>query len=161
MDVLLKLPGALVMKYYQIKSAEKGAKPARWYRLLVPSGITFTQLYLLLSYVHGEYPAISQAYYYETVKRDIQIEEGETVAQYNTRLYARGVEKLLEQQKTWECAILPLAKEFGSKYDLGDILTIVLNEYNLVLQARVSRFTQKQQRNQLETIVEIGNITIR
>ena len=93
--------------------------------------------------------------------RDIQKEENETDEQYNGRLYARGVEALIEQQKTWECAILPLAKEFGSKYDLGDILTIVLNEYNLVLQARVSRFTQKQQRNQLETIVEIGNITIR
>ena len=93
--------------------------------------------------------------------RDVQREEEETDTQYNDRLYARGVEALIEQQKTWECAILPLAKEFGSKYDLGDILTIVLNEYNLVLQARVSRFTQKQQRNQLETIVEIGNITIR
>lgn len=93
--------------------------------------------------------------------RDIQKEENETDEQYNSRLYARGVEALIGQQKTWECAILPLAKEFGSKYDLGDILTIVLNEYNLELQARVSRFSQKQQRNQLETIVEIGNITIR
>lgn len=93
--------------------------------------------------------------------RDIQKEEGETTTQYNNRLYARGVESLLQQQKTWECAILPLAKEFGSKYDLGDMVDIVLNEYNIKMQARISRFTQKQQRNQLETIVEIGNITIR
>ena len=93
--------------------------------------------------------------------RDIQLEEGETTTQYNARLYARGVESLLQQQKTWECAILPLAKEFGSKYDLGDIVNIVLNEYNIKMQARISRFTQKQQRNKLETIVEIGNITIR
>lgn len=93
--------------------------------------------------------------------RDIQLEEGETTTQYNARLYARGVEALLGQRKTWECAILPLAKEFGSKYDLGDIVDIVLNEYNIKMQARISRFTQKQQRNQLETIVEIGNITIR
>lgn len=93
--------------------------------------------------------------------RDIQKEEGETTTQYNNRLYARGVESLLQQQKTWECAILPLAKEFGSKYDLGDMVSIVLNEYDIKMQARISRFTQKQQRNQLETIVEIGNITIR
>lgn len=93
--------------------------------------------------------------------RDIQLEEGETTTQYNARLYARGVEILLEQQKTWECAILPLAKEFGFKYDLGDMVEIVLNEYDVKMQARISRFTQKQQRNQLETIVEIGNITIR
>lgn len=93
--------------------------------------------------------------------RDIQQEDGETATQYKKRLYARGVERLLEQRKTWECAILPLAKEFGLKYDLGDMVDIVLNEYNIKMQARISRFTQKQQRNQLETIVEIGNITIR
>ena len=93
--------------------------------------------------------------------RDIQREENETDEQYNGRLYARGVETLMEQQKTWECAILPLAKEFGLKYDLGDMVDIVLNGYGIKLQARISRFTQKQQRNQLETIVEIGNITIR
>ena len=93
--------------------------------------------------------------------RDISQEDGETSAQYKKRLYARGVERLLEQRKTWECAILPLAKEFGFKYDLGDMVDIVLNEYNIKMQARISRFTQKQQRNQLETIVEIGNITIR
>lgn len=93
--------------------------------------------------------------------RDIQIEEGETITQHHTRLYVRGVESLLKQQKTWECAILPLAKEFGLKYDLGDMVEIVLNEYDVKMQARISRFTQKQQRNQLETTVEIGNITIR
>ena len=93
--------------------------------------------------------------------RDLQQEKDETFSKYQKRLRARGVEKLLEQQKTWECAILPLSKEFGSKYDLGDMVDIVLNEYGIKLQARISRFTQKQQRNQLETIVEIGNITIR
>lgn len=93
--------------------------------------------------------------------RDLQQEKDETFSKYQKRLRARGVEKLLEQQKTWECAVLPLSKEFGSKYDLGDMVDIVLNGYGIELQARISRFTQKQQRNQLETIVEIGNITIR
>ena len=41
------------------------------------------------------------------------------------------------------------------------MVEIVLNGYGIKIQARISRFTQKQQRNQLETIVEIGNITIR
>lgn len=93
--------------------------------------------------------------------RDLRQEDGETIAGYKKRLYARGVEKLLGQQKTWECAVLPLAKEFGVKYDLGDMVDIVLNEYDIKMQARISRFTQKQQRNRLETVVEIGNITIR
>lgn len=93
--------------------------------------------------------------------RNIQREDGETASQYNKRLYARGVEALMEQQKTWECAVLPYVKEFGSKYDLGDMVEIVLNEYGIKIQARISRFTQKEQQNQIETIVEIGNITIR
>ena len=93
--------------------------------------------------------------------RDLRQEDGETIAGYKKRLYARGVEKLLGQQKTWECAVLPLAKEFGVKYDLGDMVDIVLNEYDIKMQARISRFNQKQQRNRLETVVEIGNITIR
>ena len=93
--------------------------------------------------------------------RDLRQEDGETISGYKKRLYARGVEKLLGQQKTWECAVFPLAKEFGAKYDLGDMVYIVLNGYGIKLQARISRFTQKQQRNQLETVVEIGNITIR
>lgn len=63
------------MQYYQIKSTERGSQPVRWYRLLVPSGITFSQLYILLSYVHGEYPFISNVFYYSTTKNDVIIEE--------------------------------------------------------------------------------------
>lgn len=93
--------------------------------------------------------------------RDIRREENELAEAYNNRLYARGLEKLLTQTKAWEFSILPLAKEFGTKYDLGDILEIVLSDYNIKLEARVSRFTQKEQKNQIETIVEIGNIVMR
>ena len=63
------------MQYYQIKSTERGSQPVRWYRLLVPSGITFSQLYILLSYVHEEYPFISNVFYYSTTKDDVIIEE--------------------------------------------------------------------------------------
>lgn len=93
--------------------------------------------------------------------RDLQQETGETFSKYQKRLRARGVEKLLEQQKTWECAITPLYKEFGYKYDLGDIIQVVLNEHDITMTARIARFVQKQQQNQVETIVEIGTITIR
>lgn len=65
------------MKYYQIKSTEKGSQPARWFRLLVPSGMTFAQLYLLLSYAHEEYYCLSEIYYYETKEREFLIEEFE------------------------------------------------------------------------------------
>lgn len=92
--------------------------------------------------------------------RDITREDGETDESYNTRLAIRGYEKLLEKTKTWECAFAPLAKDFGTRYDLGDILTVFLPDYDLKLKARVTRFTQKEQNNQTKTTIEVGNITI-
>ena len=63
------------MKFYQIKSTAKGDGPARWYRLLVPSGITFSQLYVLLAYVHGELYFMSRYFTFETRDRSLCIEE--------------------------------------------------------------------------------------
>ena len=92
--------------------------------------------------------------------RDLSREEAETDEEYTARLAARGNEKLLECQKTWECAFTPLSGQFGTRFDLGDILTVLLPDYGLKLKARVSRFTQKEQRNQTETTIEVGAITI-
>ena len=92
---------------------------------------------------------------------DIQKEENETDESYNSRLVARGIEKLLENQQTFSCAFAPYAKDFGVKYDLGDILTVYLTDYGLTLQSRVSRFTQKSQNNKTETTIEVGKITIK
>jgi len=92
--------------------------------------------------------------------RDLSRKEGETDESYNTRLTARGVDKLLEKQGTWECAFTPLAKDFGTRYDLGDILTVLLPDYGIRLQARVARFTQKAQKNKTTTSIEVGTITI-
>ena len=92
--------------------------------------------------------------------RDLTRGEGETDEAYSARLTARGVDKLLEKQGTWECAFSPLAKDFGIRYDLGDILTVLLPDYGLKLQARVSRFTQKAQKNKTTTSIEVGTITI-
>lgn len=93
--------------------------------------------------------------------RDIQREDGETEASYNEKLYARGTEKLLEQKSTWECAMNPLPQEFGRLYDLGDVVTVLLPDYAIKLQARITRFTQKAQNNVTETTLEIGSITIK
>lgn len=92
--------------------------------------------------------------------RDIQKEDGETDDSYTLRLKARGLEELLKRKKTWECAFSPIAKDFGTRFDLGDILTVLLPEYGMKLQARVAKFTQKEQRNQTTTTVEVGEITI-
>ena len=92
---------------------------------------------------------------------DIQREEGETDERYNARLVARGIEKLLENQQTFSVSITPYVKDFGVKYDLGDVLTVYLSDYGITLQARVSRFTQKSQKNKITTTVEVGQITIK
>lgn len=92
--------------------------------------------------------------------RDILREEGESDDSYSAKLAARGYEKLLECQKTWECAMNPLPQEFGTLYDLGDIITVLLPDYDMKLQARITRFTQQSQNNVIDTILEIGNITI-
>lgn len=42
----------------------------------------------------------------------------------------RGYEKLLEQKGTWTCAMNPLPQEFGTLYDLGDIITVLLPGYD-------------------------------
>ena len=92
--------------------------------------------------------------------RDIQKAEDDTEDSYREKLEARGAEKLRERKRTWECAFTPLAVDFGIRYDLGDILTVLLPEYGLKLKARVARFTQKEQNNQIETTIEVGEITI-
>lgn len=92
--------------------------------------------------------------------RDILREDGETDESYSARLYARGVEQLITQQGTWECAMTPLSAEFGKRYDLGDIVTVLLPDYGMKIQSRIQRFTQQSQNNKIDTIVEVGNITI-
>jgi hypothetical protein len=91
---------------------------------------------------------------------DIQQEESETDEQYNARLVARGIENLLEQTRTFKCAFTPYAKDFGTKYDLGDILTVYMNDYGITLCARVAKFSQKSQKNKTTTTIEVGEITI-
>lgn len=93
--------------------------------------------------------------------KDIQLEDGETIDSYNKRLEARGIEKLLEQTKTFSCAFTPYSSDFGKKYDLGDILTVFLNDYGITLKARVAKFTQKSQKNKVETSIEVGQIIIK
>ena len=92
--------------------------------------------------------------------KDLRREDGETDSEYNARLTARGVEKLLEHTQILNTEFLPYAGDFGKRYDLGDVLTVRLPDYGMTLQARVSRFTQKAQSNKVETTIEVGKITV-
>ena len=92
---------------------------------------------------------------------DITLEDGETNESYRSKLYARGIEKLLEHTKTFLCKFEPYSNDFGVKYDLGDILKIYLTDYGITLKARVSEFSQKSQRNKTTTTIKVGDITIK
>lgn len=92
--------------------------------------------------------------------KDLQQADNETMADYQSRLYARGIEKLLERVKTWNVSFTPMAADFGSKYDLGDIASVYLSEYSLSIKARITAFTQKEQNNQTTTTISIGSLTI-
>lgn len=92
--------------------------------------------------------------------KDLQMDDGEAMEDYLKRLKSRGIEKLLECQSVFSCSFIPSEKDFGNKYDLGDILTVNLAEYGLKLKARVSKFSQKSQSNKTETTVEVGQIVV-
>lgn len=92
--------------------------------------------------------------------RDVQREDGESDESYEKKLYARGYEELLAKKGTWECALNPLPQEFGTLYDLGDVITVLLPDYGMKLQSRITRFTQQSQNNIIDTILEVGDITI-
>ena len=93
--------------------------------------------------------------------RDLQPEEGETEAEYEKRLVSRGAELLLEKTETFACSFEPNENDFGVRYDLGDVLNVYLTDYNIKLQARISKFTQKAQKNKTQTTVFVGKITIK
>ena len=52
-----------------------------------------------------------------------------------------------------------MENDFGIKYDLGDIVTMIIPEYELKFLARIVRITQKAQNNQTQTTIEIGQLT--
>lgn len=92
--------------------------------------------------------------------RDIQREEGETDEEYNQRLTDRGVDKLLELTQASAVGITVPPEEFGKYYDLGDIVTVLLDDFGIKFKTYIARVSQKAQRNIITTTVEIGDIAI-
>lgn len=87
--------------------------------------------------------------------------QDESNEEIKEKLYARGLDVLLEKTKVFKCAFRPYEKDFGRKYDLGDILTVHLADYGIKLESRVKKFTQKSQKNKTTTTVEVGEIVIK
>lgn len=88
----------------------------------------------------------------------VVLEPEETAEQYASRLYAFGVERLLELATVEECEFELDSSGFGTEYDLGDVITVLLPEYDMKLNAKIARITQKEQKNRTTTTVEVGDI---
>lgn len=92
---------------------------------------------------------------------NIKQETGEYISEYKERLRSKGIEELQKQNQTWNCSFEPFTKGFGVDYDLGDIVTVLLNDYNLKFSTRITKVSQKSQNNQVKTTITVGELTIK
>jgi hypothetical protein len=90
--------------------------------------------------------------------KDIQQEENETSESYKKKLKARGVEKLLEKTKAFSIDIVNSPKGFGTEYDLGYNVLVVIPEYNLKFSTRITKFEEKSQQNKSEVSITLGEL---
>lgn len=84
----------------------------------------------------------------------------ESASEFAARLEAIGSNRLAESLRELNCSFVPSAAEFGTRFELGDIVTIILDDYGIKLQARIILFSEKAQSNKTETTIEVGTPTI-
>lgn len=83
--------------------------------------------------------------------RNVQQEDDETDAQYIERLKAVGIEKLLERK-----AIELVNVSVTGRVSLGDVVTVMADDYGVTLSARVTSITITSQDNITQREVGIG-----
>lgn len=88
--------------------------------------------------------------------RDIQKDEDETEEDYSSRLYSRGYEKLIQNNRDVSYRFTPNTADFGKKYDLGDVISVYLPRYSINNKFRITGFEQKGQRNKITTTIQVG-----
>lgn len=90
--------------------------------------------------------------------KDVQREENETEESYKRKLTARGVEKLLEKTKAFSIDVINSPKGFGTEYDLGYNVLVVIPQYDLRYLTRIARFEEKSQQNRNEVSITLGEL---
>ena len=90
--------------------------------------------------------------------KDIRREEDETADLYERKLRARGVEKLLEKTNAFSIDIVNSLKGFGTEYDLGYNVLVVIPEYNLRYSTRITKFEEKSQQNRSDISITLGEL---
>lgn len=84
----------------------------------------------------------------------------ESASAFLKRLRSIGENYLAESRKELNVTLVPSTAGFGSRFDLGDVATIILDDYGIKLQARIISFSEKSQNNKTETTIEVGTPTI-
>ena len=98
-----------------------------------------------------------QAYQIIVDARDIIFDpDEETEAEYYSRLYDRGVKELLSCNMPYNCTFQVSAQEFGKRYDIGDIVTMLIPDYDVKIEARVASFSEMSQYNANNIAVTVG-----
>lgn len=93
--------------------------------------------------------------------RQIQKEEEETEEAYKTRLENEGLEKLAAQIKIENLSAKISSDDFGKKYNLGDVVTCILDDLGVKLDTRIIGFSYVSQNNQTTMELEFGKPIIR
>lgn len=93
--------------------------------------------------------------------RRIQKEEDETDEAYKTRLENEGLEKLASQIKIENLSTEINSDDFGKRYNLGDVVTCILDDLGVKLDTRIIGFSYVSQNNQTTTELEFGKPIIR
>ncbi len=93
--------------------------------------------------------------------RSIQLEEGETEADYEKRLENYGLEQLAEKLFIKNISAKVKSDDFGKRFELGDIITCIIDDIGVKLVTRITGFTMTSQRNETEVELEFGTPMIR
>lgn len=93
--------------------------------------------------------------------RNIQPKEEETEEAYKIRLENQGLEKLAAQIKIENLSAEINSDDFGKRYNLGDVVTCILDDLGVKLDTRIIGFSYTSQNNQTVTELEFGKPIIR
>ena len=88
--------------------------------------------------------------------RNVRIEENETEENYRTRLLNLGLKKLAEQIKIQNISVSIDSEDFGTRFGLGDVVTLILDDIGIKIQPRIIGFSYKSQNNQNYLEAEFG-----
>lgn len=88
--------------------------------------------------------------------RDLQQQKNQTLAEYKEVLKARGIAKLNERNKRVSFQAEVDGKDFGNKYDLGDLVTCKSSRYGIQFNTRIMQFSHKIENNIPKIILTLG-----